>query len=422
MRNWAGNYEYQAPRLHYPKTVEEVRRLVADTSKLRVLGTRHSFNHIADNAGGDLVSLRHLDRVVRLELHPDRPTVTVEGGVRYGDLCRHLHAEGYALHNLASLPHISVAGACATATHGSGVGNGNLSTAVAAMEVVKADGDVEVLSREKDGERFQGAVVGLGGLGVVTRLTLDLVPAFRVRQEVFEHLPFAQAKRHFEQIVSGAYSVSLFTDWRGPSFNQVWFKRREADAVPAELSSWLRGAVPAPDHRHPLAHLSAENCTEQMGVPGPWHERLPHFRMDFTPSSGVELQSEYFVPLRRAAEALDAVDALRERIAPLLLISEVRTIAEDGLWMSPCYQQASVAIHFTWKQNWDAVADLLPRIEEQLASLGVRPHWGKLFTLPSAEVRSRYPKLADFQGLLRDFDPAGKFRNPFLDDYVFGPP
>jgi len=384
--------------------------------KLKAVGTRHSFNDIAD-AAEDIISLERFDRVV--ELNRDLRAVTVETGVRYGQLCWYLHEKGYALHNLASLPHISVVGACATATHGSGDNNGNLATIVSAMEMVTANGEVIVLSRERDGERFHGAVVGLGGLGVVTKLTLDILPAFDMRQNVYENLPLSHLENNFDAILSSAYSVSLFTDWQSDRINQVWLKRRVSGSAPFAPEPDFFGAQLATCQVHPIAGHHAEYCTEQMNVSGPWHERLPHFRMDFTPSSGEELQSEYLVPRPHAFAAIKAVAQLREQVAPLLQICELRTIAADNLWMSPCYKQACVGIHFTWKRNWEAVRNLLPLIEEELAPFKARPHWGKLFTMSPARLQSLYEKLPDFQGLLRFYDPQGKFRNAFLDTYIF---
>jgi xylitol oxidase len=415
--NWAGNYTYSAARLHQPKTVEQVQELVARSNQLKALGARHSFNDIADTTG-DLISLEHFNQVVSLDRA--RRTVTVEAGIRYGPLCRYLQRAGYALHNLASLPHISVAGACATATHGSGDRNGNLATAVAAMELVTANGEMITLSRTQHGEHFQGAVVGLGGFGVVTQLTLDVVPTFDMRQDVYENLPLAQLENHFDELTSSGYSISLFTDWQNAKFNQVWLKRRVTDGAAFELAPELFGATLATSQRHPIASLSSVNCTEQLGIRGPWYERLPHFRMDYTPSSGDELQTEYFVPRPHAFAAFCAIEQLREQLAPLLHISEIRTVAADELWLSPCYQQACVAIHFTWKKNWHAVKQLLPIIEAQLAPFNTRPHWGKLFTLPPTRLQALYAKLPDFQQLLRDYDPQGKFRNAFLDTYIFG--
>ncbi len=414
--NWAGNYTYQADRLHQPETIEQIQEIVRQSHKLRALGSRHSFNDIADSPG-DLISLEHFDGIL---LDREQRTVTVGGGIRYGELCRALHREGYALHNLASLPHISVAGACATATHGSGDQNGNLATAVTAQELVTADGGLVTFSRKEDPDQFEGAVVGLGGLGVVTKLTLEILPTFDMRQDLYENLPLSQLEDHFDELYTSGYSVSLFTDWRDAIFNQVWLKRKVSDAASLEVSPQLFGATRATRRLHPIGSLSSENCTEQMGIPGAWHDRLPHFRMEFTPSSGEELQSEYFVPREHALAALRAIDGLREQIAPLLQISEVRTIAADTLWMSPCYQQSSVTIHFTWIKDWDAVKAILPIIEEGLAPFDARPHWGKLFTMSPGYVQARYEKLPDFQGLLRQYDPDGKFRNAFLDKYIFG--
>jgi xylitol oxidase len=415
--NWAGNYSYRAARLHQPETVEQIQELVARSDKLKALGTRHSFNDIADSAG-DLISLERFDKVVGLD--HERRTVTVEAGIRYGQLARWLHGEGYALHNLASLPHISVAGACATATHGSGDRHGNLATAVSGMEMVTGTGDLVIFSREQDRDQLEGAVIGLGGLGVITKLTLDVSPTFEMQQDVYENLPLEQLEEHFDELSSSVYSISFFTDWRNANFNQVWLKRHVPNGISIQAEPELFGATLARSHLHPIATISAENCTEQMGICGPWFERLPHFRMDFTPSSGEELQSEYLIPRQHAFAALCIIDQLREHVAPLLQISEVRTIAADNLWMSPCYQQACIAIHFTWKKDWDGVRDLLPGIEEGLAPFEARPHWGKLFTMSPARLQSLHERMPDFQRLLRQHDPQGKFRNDFLDQYIFG--
>jgi xylitol oxidase len=334
-------------------------------------------------------------------------------------LGRALDAEGVTLHNVASLPHISVAGACGTATHGSGDRNGNLATAVRALEVVTAAGEVVTLSRERNPEHFDGMVVGLGGLGLVTEVTLEVVPTFDMQQHVYEGLPVTRLAENFDAIMGAGYSVSLFTDWRTPRVNQVWVKRVTADAPFTPPREWF-GATLAPRHRHPIVTLSAEPCTPQMGVRGPWYERLPHFKMNFTPSSGEELQSEYFVPRRHAVAAFRAIEGLRERVSPVLQISEVRTIASDRLWMSTAYGRDSVGFHFTWRKDWGAVRQVLPLLEEALAPFGARPHWGKLFTMSPAQVRARYEKLPDFRRLLRTYDPDGKFRNEYLDRYIFG--
>lgn len=415
LKNWAGNLEYSTDQVTYPESVEQVQAFVAKADKLRALGSQHCFNRIADSPH-NLLSTKNLNKVIALD--PARMTVTVESGIRYGTLGEYLQEKGYALHNLASLPHISVAGSIATATHGSGVRNGNLATAVSGIEFVTAAGDVVSLSKEKDGEQFLGAVVGLGGLGVVTRVTLDIQPTFQVQQHVYENLPFGELEKNFDSIMSSGYSVSLFTDWQKNNVSEVWVKSRVTDGKPVAAKSELYGATPAKRNLHPIAELSAENCTEQMGIPGPWHERLPHFRMNFTPSSGKELQAEYFVPHSNAFAALKAINNLGDKWIQDLFISEVRTIAADDLWLSTSYKRPSVSIHFTWKQNTDAVMKLIPIVEEQLSQFGARPHWGKLFTIPPPQLRARYERFADFQQLLRQYDPKGKFRNEFLDSIL----
>jgi xylitol oxidase len=413
--NWAGNLTYSTDNLHRPKTIEALQEVIRKCDKARALGTRHSFNSIADSTDNQ-VSLQHLNQAVTLD--EEANTVTCSGGMRYGELCLYLHDHGYALHNLASLPHISVAGACATATHGSGDRNGNLATPVAALEIVTADGELLSLSRDKDPEKFHGAVVGLGGLGIVAKVTLDVQPTFEMRQDVFLDLPLDQMEQHFDDIFSSGYSVSFFTDWREPRINQVWVKSRLDAGNAAEAPAELYGARPAIRDVHPIIDLSAENCTKQMGVPGPWYDRLPHFRLGFTPSSGEELQSEYFVPRQNAVDAILAIQRMGEKVSPHLFISEIRSIDADGLWMSPCFQQPSVALHFTWKPDWPAVQKLLPQIEAELAPFNVKPHWGKLFTLDPATLQSRYEKLEDFRQLLDKYDPEGKFRNEFLEKNI----
>lgn len=413
-RNWAGNYEYRAAETFVPENREQVQEWVARRDRVKVLGTRHSFNAIADTEGSHL-SLRMLNRVTNLDTQ--RNLVTVEAGIRYGELCGFLQERGYALSNLASLPHISVAGACATGTHGSGDRNRTLSASVQALEIVKADGEILELSRNRD-ERFAGAVVGLGALGVVTRLTLDIVPAFQIGQRVYENLPLAKLADHLDEIYSCAYSVSLFTDWKSSKFNQVWVKRRVADPFPGTFDADLHGATRATANVHPVPGHSAESCSEQLDVPGPWHERLPHFRMDFVPSAGDELQSEYFVRRGDAYSALRAIDEIRETISPLLHVSEIRTVAEDDLWLSPCFERDSVGIHFTWKADEEAVRRALPIIERQLAPYEARPHWSKLFAMSSEGLEAVYGKLPEFRELILELDPQGKFHNDYLDRTV----
>lgn len=405
--NWAGNLTYRARAVHHPTSLDELRRTVAHSDRVRAVGTRHSFNALGDTAG-DLVDMTALP--LQAEVDSDRRQVRVSGGARYGDLATYLHQRGLALHNLASLPHISVAGACATATHGSGDRSGNLATAVAAFDLVTAEGDLVELS--EPGE-VSAAVVGLGALGVVTALTLDVQPAYDVRQYVFENLPLASLDACFDAVFAAADSVSLFTYLRGDVIDQVWLKQHADAGEPADIA-WA-GARPADGPRHPILGLPPAHCTEQGGVPGPWHERLPHFRSEVTPSAGDELQSEYLVPRQHAASALAAVTGIRDRLAPALQVCEIRTVAADDLWLSPCYRRDTVGLHFTWVNDLHAVGPRVAMVEDHLAAYDARPHWGKVFTTAPETVRDSYPRAADFQDLRRRYDPRGKFGTDLLD-------
>jgi alditol oxidase len=375
MRNWAGNYEYRARVVHTPRSLDELRRVVAGAERIRAVGSRHSFTGIADS--DELVSVAELPGDVTF----GDGTVEVPAAVRYGDLAGVLNARGLALANLASLPHITVGGAVATATHGSGARNGNLAMAVA---------------------DFAGTVVGLGALGVVTRLSLDVEPAYEVAQRVFEDVTWDELLGGLDAIMGASYSVSVFTRW-GECAGAIWAKRR-TDEPEAELPG-----RPADGERHPIPGVDAASCTPQLGVPGAWSDRLPHFRLEFTPSHGEEIQSEFFVDRADAREAIEAVRALGPELAPILQVSELRTVAADELWLSPQHRRDTLALHFTWRRDQAAVERALRVVEAALAPFGATPHWGKLFL-----TRPRPERLPDFCRLANTLDPREAFRNDWL--------
>jgi xylitol oxidase len=394
--NWGGNYTYRARTRHRPASLDDVRAIAARASSLRVVGSRHSFTGIGD--ADELVSLEALPGEVEI----GDGVVTVGAGMTYAAVAGALAEHGVALHNLASLPHISVGGAIATATHGSGVGNGNLATAVAALELVTSSGDVVRLARGDEG--FAGVVVGLGAMGIVTRVTLDVEPGFSVRQDVFEGLSWDALLTHFDEVMSAAYSVSVFSRW-GDATEQVWLKSRGRDGFAS-----LFDATPAVVERHPILALDPVSATAQQGVPGLWHDRLPHFRIEFSPSAGEEIQSEYFVARPDAVEAVRALLAIGDQIRDVLLVSEIRAVAADSLWLSPQYEQDTIGFHFTWRRDQPAVERALAVVESALAPFGCLPHWGKLFLTPG-----KYARMADFAALRDRLDPGGAFRNAWLD-------
>ncbi|MFI1520921.1 FAD-binding protein [Kitasatospora cineracea] len=398
LTNWAGNLAFGARAVHRPRSVDELRELVRRSDRVRALGSGHSFSPVADTEG-DLVRLDGLP--TRIEIAPDARSVTVSAATRHAELATALHAAGLALENLASLPHISVAGATATGTHGSGDTRRSLAAAVRSLEVVGADGELRTTAHP-------GAIVHLGALGIVTALTLDVVPAFDVRQYVHTGLALADYAAHRDEIHAAGYSVSLFTDW-GSDTGRVWVKQLDDGTPPATVP----GARPAAHPEHPVPGMPAATCTPQLGVPGPWHQRLPHFRPEFTPSSGAELQSEYLLPRAAAGAAIAELRSLGAQLAPVLHISEIRTVAADDLWLSPSYGRDSTAFHFTWKPDPTAVAPALAAVERALLPLGGRPHWGKITLADRATTG--YERLPDFLALRRELDPAGKFANRFTE-------
>jgi xylitol oxidase len=418
MTNWAGNITFRAAEFRRPPTIEDVQRLVTTSPRVRVLGTGHSFSAVADTTGL-LLSLAGLPPVV--EVDTARAQARVAAGLRYGDIVRPVHEAGLALPNLGSLPHLSVAGAVATGTHGSGVRNAGLAAAVACLEVVTAGGDLIEIGREDP--QFPGSVVALGCLGAVVSLTLDLVPSFRMRQVVYEGMPHGSLVTNLEAVLSRAYSVSVFTRWGGETVDQIWVKEMvgadETGGGEPFAPQWL-GATLADRPRHMIDGAPAGRCTEQLGVVGPWYDRLPHFRLDDIPSSGQELQSEYLLPIGVAAEALDAVAGIAATVAPVLQVSEIRAVAGDGLWLSPVYRRDSIAVHFTWSSDMARVLPAVRAVEAALLPLGARPHWGKVFEAGPEEVAGRYERLDDFVALTASMDPGGRFRNEFVDRYLFG--
>ena len=415
-RNWAGNYTFEATRIHRVETIDEVRRLVRGADRIRAIGTRHSFNGVADSEG-DLIDLRDLDPDFVIDR--DRMTVTVGAPTSYGTLATYLHRQGFALHNLGSLPHISVAGATATSTHGSGDGNGTLSSAVAGLEIIGSDGDPIRVSRGS--EEFDGMVVGLGAFGVVTRVTLDIQPTFDVRQDAFVDLPWSQLLSNFGEISAAAYSVNILTKWSGATVDRLWLKTRLVDGLPLDVTASHLGAVASHEH---LTAVDADDPWSRLnpfgGVPGPWSERLPHFRIDQVPGATDQIQSEYVVPRRNVATALATLRGMGGRIDPHLLTSEIRTMAADNLWLSLSYGHHSVGIHFTWKFEPAPVDALTREIEALLIPLGGRPHWGKVVHAPAAAMAQLYPRLPDFRSLADRYDPTRKFRNRYLATHIFG--
>lgn len=403
LENWAGSLRYHAVEVARPTSTAELQEIVAVSDNVKALGSRHSFSEVADTTG-TLVSVAGLPAV--LEVDREQRCATVSAGMLYGALAAQLDEAGWALGNLASLPHISVAGAVATGTHGSGDSLQSLAAAVRALELVGADGKLARVRRGEPG--FDGAVVSLGALGVIARLTLDIEPTYTVRQQVYTRLPLDVVEARFDEVMACGTSVSLFLRWDSPYVDQVWVKSR------SDLPPDVLGASPAREAMHMIPGGSLDAVTQQSGVAGPWHERLPHFRAAFTPSAGAELQSEYLVPRSHAPAAIAALRRLGPRLTAVLQVGEIRTVAADDLWLSGSYQRPTVALHFTWERDAARVFALLPSLESALAPFAARPHWGKCFTTSAGRIEELYPRLHEFRDLVLTWDPARKFANTFL--------
>lgn len=404
--NWAGNVAFGAVSVAAPADVDGLCRALEGVERAKAVGAGHSFSAIADT-DGVLVSTAGLTSIGPIDA--DRQIVTIESGVRYADLCPWLHERGWALHNLPSLPHVTVAGAVATGTHGSGSASGGLATSVVAVELVTADGELRRIESGDPG--FEGAVVSIGALGILARLDLSIEPAYDMEQRVWSGLAWRDVLDDFDLVVDAASSVSLFTRWTGEWVDQAWTKQRVGADPGAALTPL--GARPFDVPVHPVGG-DASTCTTQLGRPGPWHERLTHFRDGFRPGTGAELQSEFFVDRRVAVEALSALRGVGPALDPILLASEVRTIAADELWLSPAHGCETVALHFTWTLDPAAVAPVLAELERALEPFEPRPHWGKLTGLDAATIRSRFPRIDAFDELRAELDPHGVFDNAAL--------
>lgn len=413
-KNWSGVYTYAATTVLHPTTIDELRRIVASAPNVHAVGSRHCFNGIADSA--EMIALDRMP--MPLEIDREASTVTINPGMRYHELNMALDEAGLALHNTASLPHITVAGAVATATHGSGDKLKNLSAAVAALELVTSDGEMVRFARGDDD--FEGVVVNVGALGVVTSMTLDVQPSYLMRQEVFLDLAWDVVYEHFDEIMSSGESVSLFTDY-GDTVNELWVKTRVASNDDWQPRSEFFGARAATSRLHPVPSLDGTHCTEQMGIPGPWRERMPHFMVEAIGETGDEMQTEYMVGRGDAVAAIRALEAeISEVVRPYILAAEVRSVAADDLWLSTAYQRDTVCLHYATRADLDMPNQVIPEIERVLSPFEPRPHWGKLFAATAEELAPRYPRMDDFRALAGRLDPRGAFRSQFLDEKVFG--
>jgi xylitol oxidase len=404
MQNWSKNVEFNDRGYFQPESLIELQELVRSNQKIRARGTAHCFNEIA-NTSSYAINLAKMPKII--EVSAATNSVKVSSGLTYGELAPELHSQGWALNNLASLPHISIAGSISTGTHGSGIKNQNLANQVLSLDIVTAEGELRHIDRTNPA--FNALVVGLGLGGIVYQYELKIEPTFEIRQVIYPEIPFDVLQRNFDQILGTAYSVSYFTDWGSAQVGNLWCKFRDDEVIPESVG----GSAQADKKYHPIPSVDPVACTDQLGESGDWHQRLSHFKLEFTPSVGEEIQTEFFVDRKDAAAAIEAVSKLGEEITPLLWITELRTLAADDLWLSGAYQRDTLAIHFTWKKDL-AIFPVIERVEAALRPFNYRPHWGKVFTADGKYLSSVYPKMSEFKALVEALDPASKFENTFI--------
>ena len=408
MQNWSKNVDFNDRGYLQPDSLTELQELIRSNAKIRARGTAHCFNEIA-NTSSYAINLAKMPRVI--EVSAETKSVKVSPGLTYGELAPVLHSQGWALNNLASLPHISIAGSISTGTHGSGIKNQNLANQVLSLDMVTAEGELRHLDRTSPA--FNALVVGLGLGGIVYQYELKIEPTFEVRQVIYPDIPLDVLQRSFDQIMGSAYSVSYFTDWGSDQVGNLWCKFRADEVIPDSIG----GCAQADKKYHPITSVNPEACTEQLGVPGDWHQRLSHFKLEFTPSVGEEIQTEFFIDRKDASAAIEVLSKLGDEITPLLWITELRTIAADDLWLSGAYQRDTLGIHFTWKKE-DAIYPVVEKVEAALRPFNYRPHWGKVFTAEAQYLKSVYPKMSEFKALVEALDPTKKFENSFTRRFL----
>ncbi len=411
MKNWAGNLSFSSKEFIEIDSVKKLQTIVSNARGIKVLASGHSFSDIADTKD-TLISIKNLSFEIGID--SNKREALVPAGMQYSDVSRYLEKHGWAVSNMASLGEVTIAGAILTGTHGSGSSNGILSTAVIGFEMVLESGSILTTDRENSSD-FPGFIVSLGALGVFTKYKLKIVPSFSIRQVVYENINIESIANNFDLVFDRAYSVSFFSNWAQNSTGQIWMKFLD-DSKPFNISSdWIDGNL-AKVKQHPVKINDASPCTDQLATSGKWLDRLPHFKLNSSPVSGDEVQTEYLVDRRYVKQYISELAEIGDEIASKVYTTEIRTIKADDLWLSGAYERETVGFHFTWRKS-DSLVNFLPKIESILGKHDGRPHWGKLFDVPKDKLPSRYPKFSDFEVLLQKYDPNKKFRNNFINKY-----
>lgn len=405
LMNWSENFTFEATGVERPKTIAQLQDVVAAAPRAKAVGTRHCFTRIADSPGGVLVDTSGLD--VGVTVDHDTMTATVPAGWSYSKIVAELEAQGVALPNLASLPHVSIAGATATGTHGSGDTNQVMAACMSGIELV--DGEGELRTIDSGHPDLKALSVGLGAFGIFTTLTVDVEPSYLVQGAYFRETSWQNLLDNLDDVMASAYSVNLHAAYSDTNVRGIWSKYRLEGSEPLDLPDELFGMTRVEGQLTP-----GKNTI--INEPGPWSERLAHFTPESAPSAeGDELQTEYFVDRKHGAAAINALRKMGADLDPHLHGTEIRTVASDDLWLSPCYRRETLSLGMTWRKHEPEVRALLPRMEEALAPFEARPHWAKLFAYDRSALLDQFEHLDATLTLAESYDPNGTFNNPYLE-------
>ena len=427
-RNWTGDQRCTSAARERPRSSEELSAALAAAgrrgSRVRAVGAGHSFSEIACSEE-TMLSLERIGGV--LDVDGASGLVRVQAGTTINALSRELDGHGLAMENLGDIDVQSIAGAISTATHGTGARLRNISSQVAALKLVLADGSMLECDAEREPEVFAAARVGLGALGVVVEVTLRCVPAFTLRG-IDEPAPLAQTLERFEQLALGNDHFEFFVF---PYADMALTRTNNRTDDPARP----RGRVAAYANDVLLTnHAFGAFCRIARRMPGAIpqinrlvtrlagrSERVERSASIFASPRLVRFtEMEYALPRERTPEAVRRVmEMIESRGLAVPFPIEVRTAAPDDAFLSTAAGRETgyVAVHMFAGMQW---RDYFERVEAIMTELDGRPHWGKRHFQTAATLRGRYPDWDRFQAVRARLDPGGMFTNAWTDR-VLGP-
>lgn len=426
--NWSGTVAWDDCEVLEPTTIGELQSIIAYSPKVRVIGSAHSFTPLVRSSGRvkpTLLSLRHIPRTWSLD--EKKKTVTVDAATTYSELCHALDKTGFALPNTSSLSHFQIAGAIATATHGSsGSRNGRLTRSgladtVVGLEIVGPDGTIRNVN--KGHPQFSSSVVSLGMVGVVTRVTLSLVDDYDVIQRVYGKWPptptgtLSAFLSSLPKTIAQFDSFSAFVKWNVDDFGLLIGRKQVPRGATDSASTTDPRLITGP-----IQGFLGQGDFATTGV-GRWCDKMFLWKNNGSPFvSQPELQIAHFVPFRDVERALHATRKVVSTWGDEVLYCELRAVRGDEHLLSPYSADAPKPDSFSISHSLDArlgvekVRQRASELESVLRPYQVRPHWGKLTAMTASDLKEAYGlKLKRFQEVQQQVDPNRKFTNDYLE-------